>query len=298
MRTRFKLKMRFIISLTSVLCLIQPLAAAAVKEVQPGGMAGMLENMFLMFGAFFIATIITFFFYFAFQLMEVQKRRLYKEKGLEYPKKVIKEPFLKRLYKKATATVPLEKEVDILLDHNYDGIQELDNNLPPWWIALFYIGVFVGSSYFLYYHYFDYGLSSGEAYALEMKYAEEAQSRFLERQANLVNESTVEALLDEASIAGGAAIFKTSCAACHGFKGEGLVGPNLTDDYWIHGGDIKSVFKTVKYGVPQKGMIAWKTQMNSASMHQVSSYIMTLKGTNPPNQKEAQGELYVEAKQQ
>ncbi len=299
MKTRFKIKKIFIISLASLICLIQPLTAtAAVNEVVPGGLARMLGDLFLMFGLFFIATIIAFLFYFAFQLMAVQKRRLYKEKGLEYPKKVVREPLLQRLYKKATATIPLEKEADILLDHNYDGIQELDNNLPPWWIALFYLGVAAGTVYFLYYHYFDYGLSSGEAYALEMKYANEAQARFLEKQANLVNESTVEALLDESSLASGAAIFKTSCAACHGFQGEGLVGPNLTDDYWIHGGDIKSVFKTVKYGVPQKGMIPWKTQMNSASMHQVSSYIMTLKGTSPPNQKEAQGELYVEEKQQ
>lgn len=283
-------------SLLFSLSCTQPLMAGIKKEAIPGDMSRMLGDTFLVFGLFFAATIIVFLFRFFFMWMEVQKRRLYLEKGLEYQKKVVKESLWQRLYKKATATVPLSKEADILLDHNYDGIQELDNNLPPWWVAMFYIGVIAGSGYFLYYHYFDYGLTSGEAYALEMKYAKEAQKRFLDKQANLVNESNVEVLLDKSSLASGATIFKASCAACHGQLGEGLVGPNLTDDYWIHGGDIKSIFKTVKYGVPQKGMIAWKTQMNAASMHQVSSYIMTLKGSNPPNQKEAQGELYMEKK--
>ncbi|MEX2379622.1 MAG: cytochrome c, partial [Vicingaceae bacterium] len=91
----------------------------------------------------------------------------------------------------------------------------------------------------------------------------------------------------------GAAIYQGNCATCHGQLGEGGAGPNLTDDYWIHGGSIKDIFSTVKYGVPEKGMISWQTQFSPEQMQQVSSYIMTLVGTNPPNQKDAEGELYV-----
>lgn len=274
----------------------QLLAAATEKAIDPNALPNLLENLFLAFGFFIVAAVIAFLYNFVFLLLEVQKIRAYQEQGLEIPKPETVESLFRRLYDWSVGLVPISEEADIMLDHDYDGIKELDNNLPPWWVAMFYITIAIGSVYFMYYHYFDAGLSSRDAYALEMKYAEEAQARFLEGQANLVNESNVETLTDEKSLAGGAAIFKASCAACHGQLGEGLVGPNMTDDYWIHGGDIKSVFKTIKYGVPEKGMIAWKTQMNAASMHQVASYILTLKGTNPPNQKAQEGTLYVENK--
>ena len=92
----------------------------------------------------------------------------------------------------------------------------------------------------------------------------------------------------------GELIFKSFCAACHGQKGEGTVGPNFTDEYWIHGGGIQNVFKTIKYGVPDKGMIAWAAQLKPADMQKVASYILTLKGTNPPNPKAPQGEIWKE----
>jgi cytochrome c oxidase cbb3-type subunit III len=270
-----------------------PMEVSAAGETVPGAFAHNLENMFLLFGAFIILAVIAFLAKFVFILMEVQKQRYYLERGLEYPLREKKQSFWEQLYQKSTAYVPVAQEADIMLDHNYDGIRELDNNLPPWWVAMFYITIFVGGVYFLYYHYFDYGQLMAEEYALEMKYGEEEKARAMEKQANLVNESTVQALTDEKSLAGGATIFKASCVQCHGQAGEGnAVGPNLTDDYWIHGGGIKSVFKTIKYGVPQKGMIAWKDQLNAASMHQVASYIVSLHGTNPPNAKAPQGELY------
>lgn len=296
MKNRLTIKNNITICLLIFVSSLYSLNAASIQQIQPNGMTRILENMFLAFAALIIVAVIAFLYRFVFLLLEVQKLRLMQEQGLEIPKPETTESLFSRLYNWAVGLVPVSQEASIMLDHDYDGIKELDNDLPPWWVAMFYIGIFAGAGYFLYYHYFDAGLSSHEAYALEMKYAEAAQARFLDKQANLVNEANVEALLDEASLAGGAAIFKASCAACHGQLGEGLVGPNMTDDYWIHGGDIKSVFKTIKYGVPQKGMIAWKTQMNAASMHQVASYIMTLKGTNPPNQKEKQGTLYTEEK--
>ena len=267
------------------------LAAATEQAANPHRLSNLLEYLLLGIGSFIVFATIAFLYRFAFMLMEEQKRQLYKEQGIEIAKPVKKASLWERLYEKSVGLVPIEAERDIMLDHNYDGIRELDNKLPPWWVAMFYITIVIGTAYFLYYHYFDYGLSSRAEYALEMDYAQKAQARILEKQANAINESNVIALKDAESLAVGESIYKASCAACHGQLGEGLVGPNMTDNYWIHGGDIKSVFKTIKYGVPEKGMIAWKTQMNPASIHQVASYIMTLVGTNPPNPKAAQGVL-------
>ena len=201
--------------------------------------------------------------------------------------------FFQRWYKKLTNVVPIEKEKDIMLDHDYDGIRELDNSLPPWWVYMFYISIFFAFGYIGYYHFTDDVGGSRDWYEQEMKEGEKIKLAYLRAQADLVNEENVEAMTDEMALVTGEAVFKNLCAACHGQQGEGGVGPNMTDDYWIHGGDIKSVFKTIKYGVPEKGMIAWNTQMGAAEMAKVASYILTLRGTNPPNQKEPQGEKYV-----
>jgi cytochrome c oxidase cbb3-type subunit III len=104
-----------------------------------------------------------------------------------------------------------------------------------------------------------------------------------------VNENTVAALTDQQNLGVGKVIFLEKCAVCHGQKGEGGVGPNMTDDYWLHGGAIKNIFTTIKYGVPDKGMISWKEQLRPSEIQAVASYLLTLKGTNPPNPKAPQG---------
>ncbi len=228
-------------------------------------------------------------------LIEVQQLRIYQEQGVEAYKEAVKAPkesWWKRQYKKWTDTVPVEKEQDVMLDHNYDGIRELDNNLPPWWVAIFYISIVFGVIYFAYYHVLGYGESSREEYAAEVEAAEQAAEEYRLQLADAVDETNVILVDDEQALALGKTIFDEKCAACHGYLGEGGVGPNLTDDYWIHGGDIKDVFRTIKYGVPEKGMIAWNTQMRPTDMQKVSSYIQTLHGTNPPNAKEPQGDLF------
>lgn len=194
--------------------------------------------------------------------------------------------------KKLADVVPIEHEKDVLLDHNYDGIMELDNNLPPWWKLMFYASIVFGFAYLGHYHLLKTGLSSAEEYEQEMEIAEAAVAEYLKQSAANVDETSVKMVDDPGRLAKGGEIFKMSCAACHGQKGEGGVGPNFTDKYWLHGGSIKDIFKTIKYGVPEKGMISWKAQLSPVQIQDVASFIITLQGTNPPNAKEPQGDLF------
>jgi cytochrome c oxidase cbb3-type subunit 3 len=190
------------------------------------------------------------------------------------------------------ASVSIEKEKDILLDHDYDGIHELDNNLPPWWKYSFIISIFWAVAYFSYYHVLG-GPSSHDEYDKAMREAKEQQDEYARLNANKVDENTVT-LADAAGINDGKDVFTTNCAPCHGQKGEGVVGPNLTDDYWLHGGNIKDVFKSIKYGWPAKGMKSWQQDLTPMQIKNVASYIKSLHGTNPANAKAPQGDLYQE----
>lgn len=190
--------------------------------------------------------------------------------------------------------VPIEREGEITFHHAYDGIRELDNRLPPWWINMFILTIIWAVGYMWYYHWGGNGPSSGEEYKTEMETAKKAIAVALAGKANAVDESNVTALTEAGALGEGELIYKNTCAACHGQKGEGTVGPNFTDDYWIHGGGVKNIFKTIKYGVPEKGMISWQAQLKPADMQKVASYILTLRGTNPPNQKEPQGAIWTE----
>lgn len=208
-----------------------------------------------------------------------------------------KESFFSRLWNRMNDAVPIEKEATVMTDHSYDGIRELDNSLPPWWLYSFYGTIIFGVIYFANYHIFDYGALQEEEYVAEMQKADAEVEAYLASLDNLIDESSVVFVDDDAELAGGKEIFIGKCAACHGQQGEGGVGPNFTDQYWIHGGDIQSIFKVVKYGVASKGMISWQSQLTPKEMQQVSSYIFTLEGTNPPNGKEPQGELFEREKE-
>ena len=196
-----------------------------------------------------------------------------------------------KLFDNLNASVPVEKEKDILLDHNYDGIRELDNNLPPWWKYSFYISIVWAIGY-LGYFYFGGGPSSKDEYTAEVLQAKLDVEEFNRKNVNNVDESNVK-LADASGITEGIDIFKTNCAACHGNAGEGnAVGPNLTDNYWLHGGTLNDVFKTVKYGWPAKGMKSWQTDLSNTQIRNVASYIQSIKGSNPPNAREPQGDLF------
>ncbi len=197
----------------------------------------------------------------------------------------------KSLLQRLTDAVPVDKQDDIAFDHAFDGIRELDNKLPPWWVWMFYITIAIGVVYFTYYHILD-GDSSVEEYKKEMAAAEEAKKAYLATLGSQIDENNVTVATDAESLEAGAVTFTTYCAACHAADGGGQVGPNLTDEYWLHGGSIKDVFKTVKYGVPAKGMISWESQLTAPQIQKVASYILSLKGTKPAAPKEPQGELY------
>jgi cytochrome c oxidase cbb3-type subunit 3 len=191
------------------------------------------------------------------------------------------------------ASVAIEKEKDILLDHNYDGIRELDNSLPPWWKYSFYLSIIWAVCY-LGYYYIGGGPSSIDEYKAEVEQAAIDVEAYNKKNALNVDESHVE-LANVAGIAEGQDIFKTNCAACHGNAGEGVVGPNLTDNYWIHGGSLNELFKTVKYGWPAKGMKSWEADLSAVQIKNVISYIHSIRGTNPPNAKAPQGDLFTES---
>lgn len=194
-----------------------------------------------------------------------------------------------------TDAVPVEREHEVMTDHEYDGIRELDNNLPPWWVWMFYVTIIFAFVYLIYYHVLPYGMSQEEQYQAEVEQAEADRQAYLAQAKNLVDENTVTYLEDAADLKAGKAIFTELCQQCHAADGGGGVGPNLTDKYWLHGGSIKDIFTTVKYGVPAKGMISWEAQLRPVQMAQVASYVKSLQGTSPAKPKEPQGEIYTPA---
>lgn len=260
----------------------------------------------------------------------------------------------------------MDKKKDLLMDHEYDGIQELDNDLPPWWLNLFYITILFSFVYLMYFHVLGMGdLQEAELYkeydpswtsgkqtasvlgeysspyaspkgeitpyieaqfssyigpevpveALIVEAMRRSDTEMLDKlkaafpvyyeklisgegpldpkaggAVAAADLSPVEALTDEASLAEGKDIFIKNCASCHGMSGEGGVGPNMTDDYWIHGAEMNQMIKIVNEGVIAKGMIPWRGTLSDDKILKVSSYIKTIRGTNPPNGKAPQGE--------
>jgi cytochrome c oxidase cbb3-type subunit 3 len=202
-----------------------------------------------------------------------------------------KESSFSRFWKWINDLRDQDQEKDLLLNHDYDGIKELDNNLPPWWTWTFYISIVFGIIYLMHYHVLKTGDLPHAELAIAIEEGEQEVAAFKAR-ANLnVDESNVKYILEEGRLAAGASVYVAHCKVCHGAGGEGGVGPNFVDNYWIHGGSIGEVFSTIKYGVPSKGMQAWKSNLTAIQIQNVSTYILTLQGTNPPNQKAPQGEL-------
>jgi cytochrome c oxidase cbb3-type subunit III len=216
--------------------------------------------------------------------------KIRKEKEAVTKKVSNKNSFFNRI----NQTVPIEEEHTLDLQHNYDGIRELDNNIPQWWKVAFYSTILFGAVYFYKFFIADTFPSQYTELANENKTAEVQKIAYLKDAANNVDENTVK-MADAEGLKDGAAIFTKNCIACHGDKGQGnTVGPNLTDQYWIHKGSLKDIFYTVKYGWTEKGMKSWKTDLSPVQIANVASFIYSLKGTNPVGAKEPQGEVYTE----
>ena len=203
-----------------------------------------------------------------------------------------KDSLLKKVMGALTKSTPISKEQDIMLNHEYDGIRELNNSVPPWLNYIFIGSLVFAIFYLLHFHVLGTGKSQFDEYSHEMEVAS-MEMELLMQSGAFITEENVTPLEDEASLTAGKERFTKDCTPCHGVNGEGTIGPNLTDDYWIHGGKVSDLFHTVKVGVPEKGMVAWGTQLNPKQIQEVVSYVMTLRGTNPPNGKAPEGELYV-----
>ncbi|WP_242928815.1 c-type cytochrome [Pontibacter vulgaris] len=172
-------------------------------------------------------------------------------------------------------------------NHDFDGIQEYDNDLPPWWKTMFYVSIVFAIGYMLHFHVFKTGTLQAEEYNMEVEEAAILASKTVD-DPNAVTD--YKALTDATALENGKKTFTQNCAACHGQNAEGTVGPNLTDEYWLHGGDVNEIFKTVKYGVPAKGMVPWQGKLTKDQILEVSSYILSLQGSKPANGKAPQGE--------
>lgn len=191
---------------------------------------------------------------------------------------------------------PVSEEAELDLGHEYDGIRELNNRLPPWWLYGFYATIVFAVIYLWRFEVTHNGPSSKKEYETSVARAEIKVQEYLKKKGDAVDENTVTLLTSADDIAAGKAIFTdpSKCPACHTAEGGGnAVGPNLTDDYWLYGGSVKNIFKTIKYGT-SKGMRSWKDDLSAKQIAQLTGYIKTLKGTKPAAPKEPQGELYKE----
>ncbi len=201
---------------------------------------------------------------------------------------------IKNYWNSVNNFVPLEEEANIDTGHSYDGIRELDNVTPPWFTFAFACSIVFAIVYMYMHHVSKSAPLQIQEYETEIVQAEKEGQKLLAQEANNIDENSI-VMLGPEDIKEGQAIFVQKCAACHEATGgskPGGVGPNLTDKYWIHNGGIKDIFKSIKYGWPDKGMISWKDQIPPKGIAQLASFITTLQGSNPPNAKEAQGEIY------
>jgi cytochrome c oxidase cbb3-type subunit 3 len=230
-----------------------------------------------------------------YQSLDIEAKARYDVQVVKTPKLIT---WISKTYIKSLGQKPIQEEHEIILDHNYDGIRELDNNLPPWWIYGFYASIVFAAIYLIRFHVFN---GENQFDELETEYAEAKISieNYKKTAKDLVDINTVVLLTEASDLSAGKTIFETNCVACHLADGGGSIGPNLTDKNWILGGGIKNVFKTVSEGGRDgKGMIAWKQLLKPAEMAQVSSYVLQFQGTTPTKPKASEGDIWESEKEQ
>lgn len=172
--------------------------------------------------------------------------------------------------------------------HVYDDIEEMDNHLPNWWLFILWTTIIFSFGYWFYYHASGTGPGSLEAYKAEKAEAAEI-ARKIAASKPLSDEVLLALVQDPVALEQGKAQFTQQCASCHGQKGEGLIGPNLTDAFWLHGGKPMDIHKTVSDGVVAKGMPAWGPVLGAERVRSIVAYVLTIKNTQVPG-KAPQGE--------
>ena len=219
-------------------------------------------------------------------LSEEEKAKLEADKN----KPLAQQEAFKNWMHKLTASRSINEEKDMLLDHDYDGIKELDNVLPPWWVGLFYATVIFALVYLVRFHIMgDY--NQDEEFVTEMKIADAKVEEYKKTAPDLMDKEKVTLLTDAGAIAAGKTLFDANCVACHRPDGGGAIGPNLTDKFWINGGGIKNVFNTImEGGRPGKGMVPWKESIKPSDIQKIASYVLSLQGTNPKDPKPTEPE--------
>jgi cytochrome c oxidase cbb3-type subunit III len=254
-----------------------------------------LLSFYLVVGFIFvIALLVLLVAVYMLQVLNIMVRQAEQEKAVRLGIEIKPTPSAwQKLWDSWNALKPMEKEADILLDHNYDGIRELDNHLPPWWKGLFYGTIGFAVVYLFVFHVFDTLPSQLQEYDNEVAYAQaEAQKLQASNPVAVIDEDKVEAITEALALADGKQTFLNTCATCHRKDGGGDIGPNLTDQFWLHGGAARDLFKVVKHGVPGTNMISWDGVISHEKMLNVTGYILTLQGSNPANPKKPQGVIY------
>ena len=184
----------------------------------------------------------------------------------------------------AEAGVPGESVPEArLMTHAYDGIREYDNPLPGWWSAIFYASIVFSVGYFVFYHLGHWGQTPQQTYQAALAaYEGQKGARDLAESANVNEAALARRAADPKTLGEGKAVFVARCASCHTEDGRGLIGPNLTDPFQIHGQSRMDIFNTVKKGVPGTAMLAWGEQLSPADVIAVSAYVATMRGQNLP----------------
>lgn len=280
------------LSLLSQVSLAQDALATNVVKQLPnyGGLSSTTYYLFLT--VFFMELVVILFLAFSI-------RRMYTELLPEKikPKKegsMFRTWWTKMDSKLFTKAVAVEKEADILLDHDYDGIKELDNSLPPWWKYGFYITIGVAFIYLLNFHVLGTGLNPAQEYNTEMERAGIEKEEYEANNKDRIDENNVP-MSDAAGIKAGQRLYEANCVACHLKDGGGIVGPNLTDNYWLHKGSLNDIYNTIKIGYPDKGMQPWGNMFSPKEISFLAGFIRSLNGTRPASPKSQQGEFYVAA---
>lgn len=281
--------------LTATLVMAQP--ESAKTTVWDDSLMPFYAVMFFVFVVVLVTAAVAIY---VIRIFSIFIRMAEKEQAERLGRSYVQKPsWWTRVWARINDSVPLSQEGEIDLGHDYDGIRELDNHLPPWWKWLFYGTIVWAFFYLIIYHVLGSLPLSEQEYQNEIARAEE---RILAAKASqpqaTIDANALQFSKDQAIIEAGKSVYvNNNCASCHRNDGGGTtIGPNLTDSYWIHGGDIRDLFRTINEGVVEKGMPAWGKVMSPQDVRDVAFYVMSLQGSNPPNAKQPQGELYTPGK--